>query len=293
MLTLAIVALITAQAGAVTTGLPDEHVVATDGDVVHLSQTVNADELVAPTVDRGAWRSGKRRWFAATTVDLGYIYLRPRLSLGYGAPHFQWMGIEMNPIFSRQAIGAWGGVRFALPYIDIRAGARTAYQFERSYLPGNIASFDRAALETSGGNHGKYTTLETELNTAIATKVGELSLLGSASRVTGFDDPNQYVYEDTLRLIVGTSLVWRARAQFAFYPIPSFRQFAIGPAVDVLGVPTRDEILVRAGFVTRIVFNKSLEVRGSFVPTIVSRDRLGLITSDFTELGLRWRWATE
>ena len=28
-------------------------------------------------------------------------------------------------------------------------------------------------------------------------------------------------------------------------------------------------------------------------PTLVSRDRLGLITSDFTELGLRWRWATE
>ncbi len=292
MLTAMLIALLTAQADA-PSAATDDHVVTTDGEVVHVSQSVNTADLVAPTVDRAAWKSGKRRFFAATTVDLGYIYLRPRLSLGYGAPHFQWMGIEMNPIFSRQGVGAWGGVRFALPYIDVRAGARGFYQFERSFLPGNIDSFDRAALETSGGEHGHYVTMETELNTAIATKIGELSLLGSASRVTGFDDPNDYVYEDTLRLIVGSSLVWRARAQFAFYPIPTFRQFAIGPAVDVLGVPTRDELLVRAGFVTRIVFNKALEVRGSFVPTLVSRDRLGLITSDFTELGLRWRWATE
>ncbi len=292
MLTAVLIALLTAQADA-PAAASDDHVVTTDGEVVHVSQSVNTADLVAPTVDRAAWKSGKRRFFAATTVDLGYIYLRPRLSLGYGAPHFQWMGIEMNPIFSRQGVGAWGGVRFALPYIDVRAGARGFYQFERSFLPGNIDSFDRAALETSGGEHGHYVTMETELNTAIATKIGELSLLGSASRVTGFDDPNDYVYEDTLRLIVGSSLVWRARAQFAFYPIPTFRQFAIGPAVDVLGVPTRDELLVRAGFVTRIVFNKALEVRGSFVPTLVSRDRLGLITSDFTELGIRWRWATE
>ncbi len=292
---IAVASLMTAQAEPQEqpTDARPELIEVTGGGVAPAETSVNVEETVKPTVDRFAWKSGKRRYFAATTVDMGYIYLRPRLSLGYGAPHFQWMGLEINPIFSRNGVGGWGGVRFALPYIDIRAGARGFYSFERSFLPGDQDSFDRASLETSGGEHAHYITMETELNTAIATKYGELSLLGSASRVTGFDNPNDYVYEDTLRIIVGSSLVWRTRATFAFYPIDNFHQFAIGPAVDVLGVPTRDEILVRAGIVTRIVFNKALEVRGSFVPTLVSRDRLGLITSDFTELGIRWRWATE
>ncbi len=276
--------IMTAQANVIET---------TTGELVPAEASVNVEEVVKPTVDRFAWKSGKRRLFAATTTDIGFIYLRPRVSFGYGAPHYQWMGVELNPIFSRQGVGAWGGVRFALPYIDIRAGARGFYAFERSFLPGDQDTFDRAALETSGGDHAHYITLETELNTAIATKIGEIALTGSASRVTGLDDPDDYVFEDTLRVIVGSSLVWRTRAAFSFYPFANYHQFAIGPAVDVLGVPTRDEILVRAGLVIRIVLNKSVEVRGSFVPTIISRDRLGLITSDFTELGVRWRWASE
>lgn len=279
-----VVSLMTAQANVVET---------TTGEIVPAEASVNVEETIKPTIDRFAWKTGWRRLFAATTTDLGYIYLRPRLALGYGVPHYQWMGIELNPIFSRQGVGGWGGVRFALPYIDIRAGARTFYAFERSFLPGDQDTFDRAALETSGGAHARYITMETELNTAIATKIGELALTGSASRVTGFDNPDDYVYEDTLRVIVGSSLVWRTRAAFSFYPFSNYHQFAIGPAVDVIGVPTRDELLVRAGLVTRIVLNKAVEVRGSFVPTIVSRDRLGLVTSDFTELGIRWRWATE
>jgi hypothetical protein len=43
----------------------------------------------------------------------------------------------------------------------------------------------------------------------------------------------------------------------------------------------------------RILLSRALEVRGTFVPTVASPDRIGLVGGDFTELGLRWRWATE
>jgi hypothetical protein len=39
--------------------------------------------------------------------------------------------------------------------------------------------------------------------------------------------------------------------------------------------------------------SRHFDVRGSFVTTIVSRDRLGLVGGDFTELGVRYRLATE
>jgi hypothetical protein len=62
----------------------------------------------------------------------------------------------------------------------------------------------------------------------------------------------------------------------------------------VLGVPARsDALTVRAGLLVRFVLSRRIEVRGSFVPTIISPDTIGLAGSDFTELGLRYRWASE
>ncbi|HSI04433.1 MAG TPA: hypothetical protein VLC93_08160, partial [Myxococcota bacterium] len=121
-----VVSLMTAQANVAG---PTNVVETTTGEIVPAEDSVNVEEDVKPTIDRFAWKTGRRRLFAATTTDLGYIYLRPRLALGYGAPHYRWMGVEINPIFSRQGVGGWGGVRFALPYIDIRAGARAFYAF--------------------------------------------------------------------------------------------------------------------------------------------------------------------
>jgi hypothetical protein len=50
---------------------------------------------------------------------------------------------------------------------------------------------------------------------------------------------------------------------------------------------------VRVGPVLRWVLSRRVEVRGSFVLTVYSPDRIGLVGSDFTELGVRYRWATE
>jgi hypothetical protein len=43
----------------------------------------------------------------------------------------------------------------------------------------------------------------------------------------------------------------------------------------------------------RVQLSRHFDVRGSFVTTISSPDRLGLVGGDFTELGVRYRTATE
>ena len=71
-------------------------------------------------------------------------------------------------------------------------------------------------------------------------------------------------------------------------------QYSVGPVVDVLNVPGRDDsTTVRTGPVLRITLSRHFDVRGSFVYTVFSPDRLGLVGSDFTELGVRYRLATE
>jgi hypothetical protein len=102
-----------------------------------------------------------------------------------------------------------------------------------------------------------------------------------------------YVFEETLRVIVKPPLVWRGRAGYALR-FGRYSQHSIGFVVDVLDVPARDDSrTVRLGPIVRLVLSRRVELRGSFVTSVFSPDRIGLLSGDFTELGVRYRWATE
>jgi hypothetical protein len=121
---------------------------------------------------------------------------------------------------------------------------------------------------------------------------GDIVALGSISYVTGIPD-GQLAFEETLHVIVAPPLVWRARGGYVLR-FGSARQHSIGIVGELLDVPKRDDSrTIRVGPVVRIVLSRRVEVRGSFVPTVVSPDHIGLIGGDFTELGFRYRWATE
>jgi hypothetical protein len=61
-----------------------------------------------------------------------------------------------------------------------------------------------------------------------------------------------------------------------------------------MDVPKRDDaITVRVGPVLRLVLSRRVELRGTFIVTVYSPDSIGLVGGDFTELGVRYRWATE
>ena len=101
------------------------------------------------------------------------------------------------------------------------------------------------------------------------------------------------MFEEALHIIVDPPLVWRTRVAYAF-AFGSRRQHSIGPAVDFLDVPKRDDSkTVRVGPILRLALSRRVEVRGSFIVTVMSPDSIGLVGGDFTELGLRYRWASE
>ena len=250
----------------------------------------HSDALVDPGLMR-SWNEGRPRWFAATQIDAGFLYLRPRGQVGYGLPFNTWAGLEANPVVGTQGWGGYGGGRLAWRFVDLRIGVRHFRAWQRTYLRPQ-ESYTRLDLDKTGEPRARTTTLEAELNFGFPVGPGDLLGTLSASDVEGVPE-GFYVFEETLRVIVDPAWVWRARAGYVFR-WGAHDQYSVGPVVDVLDVPNRDHATtVRAGPVMRITLSRHFDVRGSFVTTVYSPDHLGLVGGDFTELGVRYRLATE
>jgi hypothetical protein len=250
----------------------------------------DSDALIDPRMVR-SWGAAPPRVFLATTFDVGFVYARPRLSFGYGRPFTSWVGLDANPIAQTSGLGAYGGVRFEFPYVDLRLGPRYFSAFNHTYLD-TQPSYSRLDLETTSGKKANTLTYEAELDASIPVGPGNVLLRGSVSYVTGVP-AGQSVFEETLHVMVEPPWVWRARAGYALR-LGTYGQHSVGLVADVLDVPKRDDSTsVRLGPILRLVLSRRVEVRGSFVFTVLSPDRIGLVGGDFTELGVRYRWATE
>ena len=170
-------------------------------------------------------------------------------------------------------------------------GPRYFYSFNRYILPVQD-NYSRLELETAGDKKAQTLTYEAELDVSIPVGPGNILARGSASYVTGPTD-DEAVFEETLHVVVVPPFVWRGRLGYAFR-FGAYNQHSIGVVTDVLHVPKRDDSMtVRAGPIIRLVLSRRVELRGSFVVTITSPDTIGLVGGDFTELGVRYRWASE
>ncbi|HYQ00751.1 MAG TPA: hypothetical protein VER96_18880 [Polyangiaceae bacterium] len=248
------------------------------------------DALMDPRMAR-SWATLPPRAFVATTVDVGFVYLRPRLSLGYGRPFTEWIGWDANPIATTNGLGVYTGLRLEIPHLDLRIGPRYFSSFSHTYLQ-EQTSYSRLDLESNSGNPSRTLTFEAELDLSLDLGPGRLLLRGSASYVTGVPDGYD-AFEETLHIIVDPPLVWRTRLAYTF-SFGNRKQHGIGAAVDLLDVPKRDDSrTIRVGPLVRLALSRRVDVRGSFIFTVVSPDRIGLAGGDFTELGIRYRWASE
>lgn len=248
------------------------------------------DALIDPNMAR-SWATSPPRAFVATTLDVGFVYVRPRVSFGYGRPFTQWGGADINAIANTSGLGAYTGGRFEIPNLDFRFGPRIFRAFEHTYLP-RQQSYSRIDLERVGGDLARVLTLEAELDLTLNVGPGQLLLRASGSYLA-LVPKDKNVYEETLHVIVEPPWVWRARLAYT-YTFGLRHQHSIGPAVDVLNVPRRDDFFtLRVGPILRMQLSRRVDVRGSFVFTVLSRDSIGLRGGDFTELGVRYRWASE
>lgn len=236
-----------------------------------------------------AWWGGGNRFFVGARTDFGYLFLRPRLSAGYGRPHHTWVGADLNPTVSRHAAGGYFGGRLAHPNIDIRAGARCGYAYSRRFLQ-QRDSYDHLDLQALDGPRARYLSWESELSYSIPLAgghvIGEL-----AGTIVTFVSPGYYVFEDTLNVVVAPPHVLRKRVGYS-WAFGLEDAFQLGVVAEVVSVPRRSAWIYRAGLVASVTLSGSLALRAVAIPVISSPDSIGAEGSDFFLLGIRHYWAT-
>ncbi len=239
---------------------------------------LRASEQLAP---------GPPRWFVASSVDLGYKYVRPRLNLGRGVPFGQWIGVDLNPLVSSFAVGGYGGIRIASPVVNLRSGAMYVVSFDRSFLPIR-PSYDRHQSETRVDDESaKYWAFTTEMTLNIPVAGGNLNSETETLGVVGVPK-DRYVFVDTLSVVAAG--VWVLRQRLAYtYPAFGLPGLMVGGGGEVLVLPERDELVWRAGPLARWWLSETLGARFALMPVVASPDSLGLIGAEF-ELGIRWLW---
>ncbi len=236
-----------------------------------------------------AWKRNRIQPFVGASVDAGFAYARPTLQVGWGRPHYQWTGAEGMAQGSQNFGAVYLGWRAAFPWLEVRAGTRFVRPFVHPAQPIKD-SYDIRDLETDRGNPAPYTLYELEALPELRAGPGFVVGAFTAVAIRGVPD-GKHVFEESLRVMAAPPVILRARVGYMFDAKPLGRS-RIGLAGEVLDVPGRDAVTVRAGVLMMWRLHEQVDVVVQLLPVVASPDRLGLTGADFNQLGVRYRWAT-
>jgi hypothetical protein len=237
------------------------------------------------------WSRGESRAFVSSVVELGFVYMRPQLAAGFGKPHWSWIGLEVQPSFSTGGTGVYGGARAALPFVDLRAGARYVFAAGRKFLvPRESYARDDVERLDPRAQTSHYVALESELSGTAPAPGGSLFAVGSASLLFGVPE-GWFVFDESLHVVVDPPMVWRARLGYAL-ALGEDDFLSVGPVGEVIGVPDREAFVVRTGPAVSVKLTAQLDMLASIAFVVASPDTTGLLGADIGRIGLRWRWAT-
>ena len=238
------------------------------------------------------WASESRP-FVAAVAEVGIIYLRPTLAIGYGQPHRSWIGLETTADISQHGGAEYVGIHGTIPHFDARAGLRYEYPANQYFLSPR-RTYSREAVEQDVHGRSRYLEAEAELAGWVPFPGGRLFAMAGAYYVFGTPD-DLYVFEEALKVVIEPPFLWRARLGYLAslgWDEDRPEGIRLGVAGEVIHGLGRGTVVVRAGPVLAVELNCHLDAVAAAMLVVAGPDNLGLLGADFGQLGLRYRWAT-
>lgn len=234
------------------------------------------------------WQSKRHTWFAASASDVGVIYARPHLTLGWGAPFWQFVGIDAYGIATNSFMAGYAGWRASLPWLDVQWGYRAVYPWDRRYLPKQTRYEPADLILREPDQRSTYGVIELELTPLAPLLHGVAFAELHPMWILSPSDKN--LYEEVMRAVIEPPFAMRTRLGY-LYGFGASKALKLGAMVEYLVTPGRPKNVTRVGPVLVLTVTQYLEVLFTTTVTVSSADQLGLYEGSYGFLGLRARWA--
>lgn len=235
-----------------------------------------------------AWQSNQHSFYVSSASDVGVIYARPQLTLGWGAPFWNFFGIDAYGLATNEFSAAYVGWRASLPFLDVQLGRRWNYAYDRRFLPPRD-EYEAKDLELiEGATRSKYQVMELEVTPLAPVLHGAVFV---EFHPIWIDAPNdRYVFEEVTRVVAVPPFVMRTRLGYV-YGVGASGDVKAGAMVEYLIAPGRPQNTTRVGPLLLASFTKHFE--GLFTWTVVvdGPDKLGVYAGSYGFLGVRYRFA--
>jgi hypothetical protein len=234
------------------------------------------------------WQSNKQSWFVASASDVGIVYVRPHVTVGWGAPFWQFVGVDAYGIATNSFSGGYAGWRASLPWLDVQWGWRIIYPYARRWLPKKDA-YVPADLELGEGDERSvYSVVELEV-TPLAPVLG--GVIFAELHPMWFDAPrDRNLYEEVARAVVVPPFAMRTRLGYV-YGVDEAGKIKTGAMLEHIVTPGRPANVTRFGPVLIVSLAERLEGLATATVPVASPDELGLYEGSYGFVGLRLRWA--
>jgi hypothetical protein len=242
----------------------------------------------APRPVNGYWSEGVPRWFVSSKSDVGGVYVKPYLSVGYGLPHWIWLGADLNAITTLEFAQVYTGARASSPILDFAFGVRDTYSYGKTFLDPQVTFV--ADDVTRPGSNARYWAWEAE-GVAVAP-LPHSAILVNYVAVGMIDVPeDRYVYEESYRAIVASAFFRGFRAAVVLRVLGE-DALKIGVLSELITSTGRSRSVFRKGPAAALQLTDHVEMLGTLSVALASPDRLGLALGAYGVAGFRYRWAT-
>lgn len=235
------------------------------------------------------WDEGAPRPFVAGHLDVGAVFARPQLQLGYGQPHWKWFGVEAYALTTNGFFGLYAGTRASLPFLDFTMGVRDTWSYVRSFLP-QRDTYEASDVDRSRAGHARYLAIDYELSGVVPLPGGYLvwGFLGASV----LDAPaSVHVFEESLRVVMRPPFAGNFRGGYVL-ALGRQQEVKAGALSETLVIPGRDATVVRLGPVATVRVTPHMEALLVLTGVVHGPDALGIWGGSYGFFGVRYRWAT-
>lgn len=238
------------------------------------------------------WDQGNPRVFVSSKIDAGPNYAKVQAAVGYGIPHWIWIGFEAFPITTTDFGALYAGVRASIPFLDVAFGYRENQAYRRTYLPArDHHDLDEVhAFQDQSGPRARYLTWELEVS-GIAPLFGGYAIVAVNADKILDGQPGMHVYEESARAIAALPWIIETRLGYV-YPFGHDDFIKVGFLAEEVFLPGRPKNVIRVGPGGSITLTDHLELLGFVTVAVSSPDSLGFFLGAFGIGGLRYKWAT-